>query len=132
MCSMSMLCPLACAGARNCRRAAAKPAPRPKVFLKKSRLFFMALPLQRLTDPTVARNSMDIGSKGNAQLGPRHRSATAVPERKGRTQMRRMLKEAVYAGGEYGGLLSELHAPAGSAAANSTVVSRTTVPLSTT
>ncbi len=46
--------------------------------------------------------------------------------------MRRMLKDALYAGGEYGGLLSELHAAAGSGAAKSAVVSRTTAPLSTT
>src|SRR5882762_9647366 len=74
MCSMSMLCPLACAGAASSRGAAAKPAPRPKACLKKSRLFFMARPLQELTDPTVLTNSMDIGSKRDAQLGTRHRS----------------------------------------------------------
>jgi len=46
--------------------------------------------------------------------------------------MRRMVKEAVYAEDRYGGLLSELHAAAGSGAENSVVVSKTTGPLSTT
>src|SRR5713226_10400049 len=53
-----LLSPLACGGAAKRRGAAAKPAPKPKVFLRKSRLFFMALPLQELADPTVPRNSM--------------------------------------------------------------------------
>ena len=48
---MSMPSPLACFGAANRRGAAARPAPRPKVFLRKSRLFFMALPLQGLGGP---------------------------------------------------------------------------------
>jgi hypothetical protein len=46
--------------------------------------------------------------------------------------MRRMLKNALYTEGEYGGLLSALHAAAGSGAAKSAVASRTTAPLSTT
>ena len=44
--------------------------------------------------------------------------------------MRRMLKEAMCAEGEHGGLLSELHAAAGTGVANSAVVSSTTGPLS--
>src|SRR3989442_14804064 len=84
MCSMSMfsplLSPLACGGAAKRRGAAAKPAPKPKVFLRKSRLFFMALPLQELADPTVPRNSMDIGSKRDARPGSRHQvAALAIP-----------------------------------------------------
>src|SRR5581483_1271205 len=55
MCSMS-ISPLACVGAANKRGAAAKPAPKPKVFLRKSRLFFMARPLQELRDPDVRTN----------------------------------------------------------------------------
>ena len=46
--------------------------------------------------------------------------------------MRRMLKEAVDAERGDGGLLSELHALAGSGIRNSAVISRTTRPLSTT
>ncbi len=46
--------------------------------------------------------------------------------------MRRMLKDALYAGGGYGGLLFELHVGAGSDGGKSAVVSRTTAPLSTT
>src|SRR5882724_5391708 len=60
MCSMSM--PLACFGAANRRGAAARPAPRPKVFLRKSRLFFMALPLQGV-GRTHRPRKLDIGSK---------------------------------------------------------------------
>jgi hypothetical protein len=46
--------------------------------------------------------------------------------------MRRMLNDALYTEGEYGGLLSELHAVARSGRTKSAVVSRTTMPLSTT
>ena len=46
--------------------------------------------------------------------------------------MRRMLKDALYIEGEYGGLLSELHAVAGTGRAKSAAVSWTTAPLSTT
>jgi len=46
--------------------------------------------------------------------------------------MRRMLNDALYTEGEYGGLLSELHAVAGAGRTKSAVVSRTTAPLSTT
>src|ERR1700687_1867722 len=78
MCFISIPAPLSC-GTPNRRGAGAKPARRPKVILRKSRLVFMAVPLQELTDPTVLRNSMDVGSmdtgsKGNAQQSTRHRS----------------------------------------------------------
>ena len=53
-------------------------------------------------------------------------------EAKRKTQMRRMLKEAADEGGGDGGLLSELHALAGSGIWNSAAISRTTGPLSTT
>jgi len=46
--------------------------------------------------------------------------------------MRRMLKEALCAEGEHGGLLSERHSAAGTDVANSAVVSSTSGPLSTT
>jgi hypothetical protein len=77
---------------------------------------------------------MDTGSKGNAAKHPTQVAALAISllEREGKTQMRRMLKEAVYAEGEYGGLLSALHTVARLGAANTAVVSRTTGPLSTT
>src|SRR6266567_772941 len=65
MCSISMLAPLFC-GAANRRGAAAKPAPTPRVFLRKSRLFFMVLPHQELENPVSSRNSMDIGYRGDA------------------------------------------------------------------
>lgn len=53
-------------------------------------------------------------------------------KQRGRTQMRRIVKDALYTEGEYGGLLSEVHAGAGSGGAKSAVVSTTTAPLSTT
>jgi hypothetical protein len=46
--------------------------------------------------------------------------------------MRRMLKNAVYAEGEYGGPLSKPHAVVKSGARNAAVVSKTTEPLRTT
>ena len=49
-----------------------------------------------------------------------------------KTQMRRMLKEAADAERGDGGLLSALHALAGSGIRNSAVISRTRGPLSTT
>src|SRR5207302_9353984 len=109
-CFMSMPAPLCC-GVANRRGTAAKPAPRPKVFLRKSRLFFIALPLQKLADPTVLHNSMDNGSKRHARPDSRHQvAALAIPllEGEGKTQMRRMLKEAEYAVGGAGGPLSAL------------------------
>ena len=52
-------------------------------------------------------------------------------EEEGKTQMRRMVKEPLDAEGGDGGLLSELHALAGSGIRNSAVVSTMTGPLST-
>ncbi len=74
----------------------AKPAPRPKVFLRKSRLFFIALPLQELAGPTVPESQW-ILDRREARPGSRHQvAALAIPllEGKRKTQMRRMLKEA--------------------------------------
>jgi len=53
-------------------------------------------------------------------------------EGEGKTQMRRMLKEAEYAVGGAGGPLSALHAAAGSAATNLAAASSTTAPVWTT
>ena len=135
MCSMSMLSPLAYVGAANRRGTAAKPAPRPKVFLRKSRLFFMVLPLQDLADPTVPTNSMDIRSKRDARPSNRPEVATvAIPwlEGEAETQMRRMEKAAACAGGGAGGPLSKPHTAVKSGARNSAVVLRTTALLRTT
>src|SRR6266704_6507508 len=131
MCSMSMLSPPICAGAANRRGTAAKPAPRPKVFLRKSRLFFIALPLQKFAGPTVR--------EGQWILDRREVHGQAVDiksllwlylclEGKGETQMRRMLKDAPRAVGGAGGPLSALHAAAGSGATNLAAASRTTAP----
>src|SRR5438132_514878 len=77
---------------------------------------------------------MDIGSNRDARPGNRHHVAALATGVRGRgkSQMRRMLKEAVDAERGDGGLLSELHALAGSGIRNSAVISRTTRPLSTT
>ena len=56
----------------------------------------------------------------------------ALLEGEGKTQMRRMLKEAADAEGGDGGLLYELHVLGRSGIRNSAVISRTTRPLSTT
>ncbi len=75
---------------------------------------------------------MDMGYKRDAWRHHVAALAMRLLEGDGRTQMRRMLKEPVYAEGEYGGLVSEVHAAPGSGARNSAVVSRTTAPLRTT
>src|SRR5712692_2419215 len=80
---MSMLPPLTCVGAANRRGAAAKPAPRPKVFLKKSRLFFMALPLQGWPIQLSAK-TLDIGSKRDKQPGNRHQVAAGYTAARGK------------------------------------------------
>src|SRR2546429_2258789 len=54
--SMSMCMPAPFAwGTPNRRGAAAKPAPRPRVFLRKSRLFFMVLPLSGLNPRVLVK-----------------------------------------------------------------------------
>jgi hypothetical protein len=57
---MSMLSPFACVGVANRRDEAAQPALRPKAFLRKSRLFFMAFPLYQLTDQLSSEGSMEL------------------------------------------------------------------------
>src|ERR1700676_1102205 len=76
---MSMLAPFAC-GARNRPGVAAKAALRPRVFLRKSRLFFMDLPLRSWRTQLSPRDSMDIGSKRDARPSNRHQvAAVAIP-----------------------------------------------------
>jgi hypothetical protein len=79
---------------------------------------------------------MDIGFKqnGTAQQTIFANRCVAVMhlEDEGRTQIRRMLKDAEDAMGGKGGSLSELHAVAGSGAINLTAVSETTTPVSAT
>jgi hypothetical protein len=128
MCFMSMPAPLSC-GAANRRGAAAKPAPRPRVFLRKSRLFFMVLPRQELADPTVPRNSTDIESKRDAWPSNRREvAAVAIRSLEGgsETQMRSMEKGAACAGGRTGGPLSNPQASVKLTARNAVVVPRTT------
>src|ERR1700732_1040603 len=94
--SMPMLAPFACSAA-NRRGAAAKLAPRPRVFLRKSRLFFMVLPLKSWRTQLSPRDSMDIGLNRDAQPNKRLEvapMATALLEGEGTTQMRRMEKDA--------------------------------------
>jgi len=108
------------------------------VFLRKSRLFFMVLPLLGSANggPTLSRKTqIDIGSKRDAWPSDRHKvAAVAIPllEGEGETQMRRMEKDAACAGGGVGGPLSKPHAAVKSGATNSTIVPRTTALLRTT
>src|ERR1700694_2905966 len=97
--SMPMPAPFAC-GAANRRGAATKPAPRPKVFLRKSRLFFMVLPFKELADPTARENpwALDRGEIHGQAIDIKVAAVISPLEREGKNQMRRTLKEAVYAG----------------------------------
>src|SRR6266567_4031079 len=97
MCSISMLAPLFC-GAASRRGAAAKPAPRPRVFLRKSRLLFMVLPLRELAGPsapsetqrTLERNRYTVQAADIKVVA----LAISPTKMKGETQIRRMLKDA--------------------------------------
>jgi hypothetical protein len=129
--SISMPVSFACGAAKR-RDAAAKPAPRTKVFLKKSRLLFMVLPLQELENPVSSRNSMDMGYKRDAWRHQVAALAMRLLEGEKKTQMRRIEKDAARAGNRTGGPLSKLHAAVKSGARNSAAVSRTTAPLRTT
>src|ERR1700686_69791 len=131
--SRSMLAPFAC-GARNRPGVAAKAALRPRVFLRKSRLFFMVLPLKSWRTQLSPRDSMDIGLNRDAQPNKRLEvapMATALLEGEGTTQMRRMEKDARWGGDGAGGPLSKPHAAVKSGARNSAVALRTTARLRT-
>jgi len=85
--------------------------------------------LLRLGGPNCSKNSMDIGSKRDARPSSRHQvAALAIPllEEEGRTQMRRMEKDAACTGRGAGGPLSKPHTAVKSMARTSAVVLRTT------
>src|ERR1700676_5170421 len=133
---MSMLAPFAC-GARNRPGVDAKAALRPRVFLRKSRLFFMVLPLKSWRTQLSPRDSMDIGLNRDAQpnkrleVAPMAKALLEGGEPTQMQKMRRMEKDARWGGDGAGGPLSKPHAAVKSRARNSAVVLRTTARLRT-
>src|ERR1017187_4028606 len=97
--SISMAVPFACGAAKR-RDAAAKSAPRRKVFLKKSRLLFMVLPPLRVGESSVLQKLNGYGIQERCMAtSSRCVGYAASSKETGRTQMRRMLKDALYTEG---------------------------------
>src|SRR6266478_4706980 len=83
MCALSMLSPFACVGVASKRDEAAQPAPRPKAFLRKSRLFFMGFSSSRVNGSTVFRRLNGIGANQDHRQATdtRHRGYTGLKEK---------------------------------------------------
>jgi hypothetical protein len=99
--------------AANSRGAVAKIALSRSVFLKKSRLFFIVLPLKELGGPkcpAVAQRTLDPSEEMQRAIEIKSLPLPLLLEGEEKTQMRRTLKEAVYAEGRDGGPLSKLQA----------------------